>query len=505
MDCHADHIRSAGSRTSEKRIHPGAARISSRSSGSRSPKRQSGGQRPMSCTASAGEGSGPVECSNVAGGIRASAASSHSTDVQPAFGLGRNSRRCSRSTTVRWSTCWANGAPARVRLVSVASTGAEARRLHGGRCELLVIVTSGRRAACTLARMTTSPSEPSLRLVAPPARGPSLVLVAGSGRSGTSLFSGILQRLGYAVAQPEVPADETNPRGFAETQWVVDFHTRLLRELRVQVADARPGAWALTAEAGLREEVRRELRDWLAARLAETPALIVKDPRLSWFLPLWRACAQELGADPAFVTMLRHPAAVVDSKQRWYHGWQGDVGRLAGWVNQTVYVERATRGSRRAFVRYEELLEDWTQAIGRVGAQLELAVVHDATPAAMRRAHEFVDHGLSRSRADWQDLTIPVALREQADELWELAQGLAVDDADAAVHARLDELRTAYGDLYGGAEAIAQSSIAAARVKAAARPRPPAAARALAARVPDPVRRRIPVSVKASVFRRLSA
>ena len=56
----------------------------------------------------------------------------------------------------------------------------------------------------------------------------SLVLVAGSGRSGTSLFSGILQRLGYHVPQPEVPADATNPRGFAESQWVVDFHTRLL-------------------------------------------------------------------------------------------------------------------------------------------------------------------------------------------------------------------------------------------------------------------------------------
>src|SRR5207247_7594273 len=44
----------------------------------------------------------------------------------------------------------------------------------------------------------------------------SLVLVAGSGRSGTSLFSGILQRLGFYVPQPEVRADDTNPRGFAE-------------------------------------------------------------------------------------------------------------------------------------------------------------------------------------------------------------------------------------------------------------------------------------------------
>jgi hypothetical protein len=355
--------------------------------------------------------------------------------------------------------------------------------------------------------MSIEQTEPSLRLVELAAAGPSLVLVAGSGRSGTSLFSGILQRLGYDVAQPEVPADETNPRGFGESQWVVDFHTRLLRGARVQVADARPGAWALTAETGLRPEVRRELLDWLGVRFGETSALIVKDPRLSWFLPLWRSCAQELGAEPAFVTMLRHPAAVIGSKQRWYRGWQGDVGRLAGWINQTVYVERATRGSQRAFVRYEDLLDDWTRAVGRVGEQLALAPVRDATPAAMRRAHEFVDRGLSRSPASWQGFTIPDRLRLQADELWELAQGLATGgDGEGARYGRLDALRTAYGELYAEAEAVAQSSVAAAKEpRAAARPRPPAAARVLAARLPDPLRRRIPVAVKASVYRRLSA
>ena len=97
----------------------------------------------------------------------------------------------------------------------------------------------------------------------------SLVLVAGSGRSGTSLFSGILQRLGYHVPQPEVPADATNPRGFAESQWVVDFHTRLLRAARVQVSDARPAAWALTARGRARRGGRAtSCARWLAEQFA---------------------------------------------------------------------------------------------------------------------------------------------------------------------------------------------------------------------------------------------
>src|SRR6202012_2167389 len=140
-----------------------------------------------------------------------------------------------------------------------------------------------------------------------------LVLVAGSGRSGTSLMSGSLQRLGFHVPQPEVPADETNPKGFGESQWVVDFHTRLLQQAGVQTSDARPAAWALTAEVGMDRDVTAALRTWLGGQFALAPDVLVKDPRLSWFLPLWRRCAAELGVEAKIVTMLRHPAAVVAS------------------------------------------------------------------------------------------------------------------------------------------------------------------------------------------------
>jgi hypothetical protein len=326
-------------------------------------------------------------------------------------------------------------------------------------------------------------------VIEPPQR--TLVVVAGSGRSGTSLFTGILQRLGFHVPQPEVPADPTNPRGFAESQWVVDFHARQLRRARVQVSDARPAAWALTAQAGLDADVRRELLGWLDRQFETSDDVIVKDPRLSWFLPLWLSCARELRIAPKVVTLLRHPAAVIDSKQRWYGEWQGDVARAAGWVHQTLYTERATRGTPRAFVRYDDVLADWPAAVARVGAALELARVRDAPAAAMRDVHGFVDRSLARSRADWGDLKLPARLREQADEVWDAVCALA--DAPAADGAaRLDALRAEYVDLYAEAEAIAQSSIAAARTR---NPVP-------ATRMPSPVLgavRRVPRRYRHSV------
>ena len=167
---------------------------------------------------------------------------------------------------------------------------------------------------------------------------------------------------------------------------------------------------------------------------------------------------------PRCVTVLRHPAAVVDSKQRSYGGWQSEVSRTAGWLNQSLFTERATRESPRTFVRYDDLLDDWTRSVASVGEALDLAVIRDAPAASIVKVHDFVDRNLRRSRATWDDFDIPDALREQIEEVWTLLSELA--DLEGAppepVIERLEAARAAYISLYGDAEAIAQSSIAAA-------------------------------------------
>lgn len=335
-----------------------------------------------------------------------------------------------------------------------------------------------------------------------PTRQRSLVLVAGPGRSGTSLFTGILQRLGVFVPQPEVPPDATNPRGFGESLWAVEFHADLLKTARVHMSDARPTAWAKTAQVALDASVQRQLRKWLKKQFSEADDLIIKDPRLSWFLPLWRHCAAEVGAAPRFVTVLRHPAAVIDSKQRSYGTSQREVSRAASWLNQMLFTERATRDAPRVFVRYDDLLLDWTRVVARVADALDLPVIRDAPVASVRRAHEYVDQSLSRSRANWDDVEIPAVLREQAEGLWELVSRLADDDEPDlhSVSERLEAARSAYIDLYAEAEGIAHSSVHAARRRGR-----PARNRihGLVKRVPDRYRRKVPTRWRKAIARAL--
>jgi hypothetical protein len=324
-----------------------------------------------------------------------------------------------------------------------------------------------------------------------------LVLVVGVGRSGTSLFAGIAGQLGLHIPQPEVKADDTNPRGFGEPRWVVDFHTRLLRERRVTVNDARPAAFGETGAAA----AEARLQPWLAQQLEGGGTVLVKDPRTAWFLPLWTRCAGELGVAPSYVTMLRHPAETLASAFKSYGTWQSAASRTAAWLNVTLETEHATRGARRAFVRYEDLLAAWRPEVARAGRALGLQALAEPDPARAAQVDGFVDPALHRNRVAWEQFDVPERVRELAEEVWETLQPLAAAgaDADAAAPA-LDAARAGYRALYAEAEAIAQSSIT------AAKPRKPAAAKP-APKAPPSLRvrlaRRVPVRHRRAVKRAL--
>jgi hypothetical protein len=321
-----------------------------------------------------------------------------------------------------------------------------------------------------------------------------LVLVLGVGRSGTSLITGILGQVGFHVPQPEIRADETNPRGFGEPEWVVKFHTRLMEQLRVTVFDARPQAWEITGRMTGEPEIRAELRDWLGTQLSAADAVIVKDPRIGWFLPLWMGCASELGVPPSCLVTLRHPAEILASARAWYGRWQTDGSRAAAWLNVMLETERATRGRPRVYVRYEDLLGDWLGEVRRIGEQLDLPQLRRLDQERLAKVGEFVDPTLHRSRVGWEELDVPPAIRDLAEEVWGKLQLLAQPDRDATAAERaLDAMRSTFDHLYAEAESIAQSTVTAVKPRRSkVKSRPPRTLRArIMRRIPKRYRARL--------------
>lgn len=291
-----------------------------------------------------------------------------------------------------------------------------------------------------------------------------LLLVTGTGRSGTSTLAGALERLGLHVPEPRVPADESNPRGFYEPQWVVDLHKEVLNRVPARTNDARPSALAeVTAEVE-RSGVGERVHAWLGEQVALAGGrdIVVKDPRTMWFTAAWTEAAHAHGLEVGFLTMLRHPVDVSRSRDTHYLADRDEdfrvkrqTANVASWVHAAVVTEQVTRDSPRAFVRYTDLLADWRSAVDRLASQLDLALPPGPEPGETHPVDEFIEPSLNRSRVSWDDVPVHPALRVLATEAWEALETLVEAPADAAAAERLAQVGREYAALHDLAEAVA--------------------------------------------------
>jgi len=289
------------------------------------------------------------------------------------------------------------------------------------------------------------------------------VIVAGAGRSGTSTAAGSLTRLGLHVPQPEVEADETNPRGFYESRWVVDFHKELLnRSPVVRTLDARPEALELASGlAGADDEAKAQT--WLGEQFAGHEQLVIKDPRVLWFHDLWRRAAHAHGAEVGFMTMLRHPVEVAKSRDTHYTPTdRGDAFRrqratanIAGWCTAAFVTEQVTRADRRVFVRYADLLADWRTGLAPVVERLGIEVNTDLASGERHAVDEFIEPSLRRSETTWDSVDVPDTLRDCAEGTWAALNALVENPEDAAASADLERLAADYERIHDHAVGVA--------------------------------------------------
>lgn len=299
-----------------------------------------------------------------------------------------------------------------------------------------------------------------------------LLLVTGAGRSGTSTAAGALHHLGVHVPGPYLQANASNPRGFYESRWSVEFHNKLLKRANVTLTDGRPEALSLMRSA-VGESDEQRLASFIAEASEGQPVTVVKDPRTSWLLDVWASAARSRGLRVAHLVMLRHPAEVLGSRATHYFArspWMGEAGfavkNLAGWLNAMLNTDVQTRERPRAFVRYDDLLSDWRTALGRALPCLGIDV---SVPPGPHAVDEFIDPDLRRHRLTWADHDLPTDLTALADRVWEALDVLA-DQPDATALAALDAARADYADLYLAAQRLAfdstQAEAEAARRKA---------------------------------------
>ena len=282
-----------------------------------------------------------------------------------------------------------------------------------------------------------------------------MIFVVGPGRSGTSTMAGALSYSGYQVPQA-IKGNETNPSGFFEPRWVVNFHRQLLRKTGVRTLDTDPTILERMDQVAADEETRDDLRTWLSERLEKHDHLVIKDPRMVWFTSLWVSVAQELGVDPAFAIMLRHPSEVSSSRSEYYNA--REVTGVAGWINVALMTEKLTSGSPRSLVHYPNLTSDWRTELIRMREQLGLRL----EPAPEEQPHpvdDFIDPKLRRMKPGWENISVPAHLQVLGDRTFDALGSIADHGDSESTSAELEKIREEYAVVHEDALALVNASV----------------------------------------------
>lgn len=134
-------------------------------------------------------------------------------------------------------------------------------------------------------------------------------IILGCGRSGTSCLAGSISAAGYNIGGKGHAGNLGNPKGYFETSEVNGINdTMLFSDSRSVFTEGSRHGWLTRFPVN---EYPKPLPD-TGSRIKEvlkSQPFCIKDPRLAYTLPVWQVYIP----DTAYICMIRHPGAVVNS------------------------------------------------------------------------------------------------------------------------------------------------------------------------------------------------
>ncbi|MDO5621119.1 MAG: glycosyltransferase [Paracoccus sp. (in: a-proteobacteria)] len=270
--------------------------------------------------------------------------------------------------------------------------------------------------------MTDSPAPASRRAI---------LLILGMHRSGTSFLADCAGALGFTLPLDRGGPAADNARGHFEPQAMVHLNDDLLSSTGWE----RVGQWTPPA---LDPRLAARLDQALDASYGDAARVVMKDPRLSLTLPLWRTHFAAQGADMVALIALRDPREVADSLAS-----RDDIQRDFAMLLWLAYTLRAFAGSSelpRMTVLFPDWVADPTPVLHRIATLTGIDLPKDAVAEIAAR------FAADQVHARPEPAAAPSPIETLAVEIFETLRPLAADGtlpdakALAAWQARFDTL-----------------------------------------------------------------
>ena len=225
-------------------------------------------------------------------------------------------------------------------------------------------------------------------------------VVLGMHRSGTSSVAGALVQLGATAPLTLMSPKPENPKGFWESEAIMEFNDRLLALCGSSWRDWRALDTTPLLDFDEAPGLRQEALAVLDAEFGQCDRIVLKDPRMCRLFPFWAQVLSLGDYRPVVITPLRSPSEVAASlaarnEMSLQFGW-----RL--WLQHVLSAERDTRGFHRHFMAWDAFLSDWRGQVAimdeRLGQAFEITAEAEQSMSTFL-APELKHHSVSRDPA----------------------------------------------------------------------------------------------------------
>ncbi|MDD4913526.1 MAG: sulfotransferase [Methylococcales bacterium] len=272
---------------------------------------------------------------------------------------------------------------------------------------------------------STPPSPDTVNIEKTGKSAPTLIVVLGMHRSGTSVVTRSLQILGVELGNHLMPGHESgNIKGYWED---LDINA-----LNIEMQQAIGGDWHYLSAMGradlqllVEQGFLKRAVQLLRGKTAGHRLFGIKDPRFARLMPFWQRVFKRLKYRVHYVFAIRNPLSVVRSLAV-RDGFDRQKCYLL-WLAHTLEILAHTRNRPVALVEYDNLLADPDGQIRRLAAAMQLTVDPVQLEIYLR---EFLDAELRHSQYRFEDLADDPDCPELVLEIYPLLREMTADAID---------------------------------------------------------------------------
>jgi hypothetical protein len=215
------------------------------------------------------------------------------------------------------------------------------------------------------------------------------------------------------------------------------LHDRLFAALDSAWDDPYPlrDGWRETDAA---REAKRAIHTHIDKEFAHSKTFVVKDPRVTRVLALWLEVLDELCIEPIIVIPFRNPIEIALSLER--RNRLPLAQSLLCYIQGYLEVERASRGRRRVFHLYDDLISDWrsfAEKLATIGGRDGKAL----NPAVAGELDRFLSPELRHHKAGPANFASLPAGAAMLAEMHDRLQQAASSGDETSLRACFDRIR----------------------------------------------------------------